>query len=316
MDLTGWTPIYSYLAGAQLMLDWGYTGKRRFTEPFFGDTTDQVNRDLAALLFRHQTTIEEASQWERRSPGLPPAGFIFHMSRCGSTLVSRMLAALPENRALSEPTALNAVTRAALLDDRIPRATLLDWLRTVVSLLGQPLDGETRYFIKLDCWHVLALPLVVEAFPRTPWVFLYRNPAEVLVSQARAPGAWTVPSALEPEVFGVERENVTAMPRNEYLARALSRICDAALRYRDCGRGLLVSYDELPDFATGHLLDHFGMTLMPVELERMRVASGDAKTPQMRFSDDRHAKRLAVTPAQQALVEQWLSPLFERLKNC
>jgi len=317
MDLTGWTPIYSYLAGGQLMLDWCYTGERRFTEPFFGDTVDQVNRDLAALLFRHQTTIEEASRRERRSPGMPPAGFIFHLSRCGSTLVSRMLAVLPENRVLSEPTALNTVMRAALLDESIPRATLLDWLRTVVSLLGRPLDGETRYCIKLDCWHTLALPLIVEAFPHTPWIFLYRNPAEVLVSQARAPGAWTVPSALEPEVFGVNRAGAIAMPRHEYLARALSRICDAALRHRDRGRGLLVNYDELPDFVTGRLPVHFGMSLTPVELERMRIAStADAKTPQMRFSDDRQAKRLALTPAQHTLVDLWLSPLFDRLENC
>ena len=101
-----------------------------------------------------------------------PAGFIFHMSRCGSTLVAQMLAALPENRVLSEPTAINAVIRAALLDARIPRATLVDWLRTVVGLLGCPLEGESRYFVKLDCWHVLALPLIVEAFPETPWIFL------------------------------------------------------------------------------------------------------------------------------------------------
>jgi hypothetical protein len=297
------------------MLDWCYTGARRFTEPFFGDTIDLVNRYLAALLFRHQTTLEEARQWERSRPGMPPAGFIFHMSRCGSTLVSRLLAALPENRVLSEPSPLNAVVRAALLDAQIPRATVLDWLRTVVSLLGRPLDGETRYFIKLDCWHVLALPLFAEAFSGTPWIFLYRNPAEVLVSQARAPGAWTVPTALEPRIFGVGREDV--LPRHEYVARALARICDAALRHRDCGRGLLVNYDRLPEFAYGRLLAHFGVTLSPPELELMKAASkADAKSPVMTFSGDRQAKRLACTPAIQVLVDRWLSALFERLEGC
>jgi hypothetical protein len=314
MDLTGWIPIYSYLARGQLMLDWCYTGARRFTEPFFGDTIDKVNRDLAALLFRHQTTIGEVRDWERSNPGMPPDGFVFHMSRCGSTLVARLLGALPENRVLSEPTALNAVVRAALVDGSIPRATLLDWLRTVVSLLGRPLDRETRHFIKLDCWHALALPLFVEAFPATPWIFLYRDPAEVLVSQVRAPGAWTVPSALEPEVFGVGRDDMP--PRHEYLARALGRICDAALRHRASGRGLLVNYDQLPEFAQGPLLSHFGVTLSPKDLERMSsVALADAKTPQLIFSDDRQEKRRAVTPAMQSLIDQWLAPLFESLKD-
>jgi len=314
MNLTGWTPIYSYFADAQLMLDWCYTGARRFTEPFFGDTIDQVNRDLAALLFRHQTTFAEARDWERRNPGMPPDGFVFHMSRCGSTLVARALGALPENRVLSEPTAVNAVVRRALVDASIPRGTLVEWLRTVVSLLGRPLDRETRYFLKLDCWHALALPLFVEAFPDTPWIFLYRDPAEVLVSQVRAPGAWTVASALEPEAFGMVWDDMP--PRHEYLARALAKICDAALRYRACGRGLLVNYDQLPEFALGPLLSHFGMTPTPADVERMSsVSSADAKTPQLIFTDDRPAKRRAVTPALQGLIDQWLSPLFESIKD-
>jgi hypothetical protein len=296
------------------MLDWCRTGKRRFTDAFFGDTIDQVNRDLAALLFRHQTAFETARQWDRVSPGMAPAGFIFHMSRCGSTLISRMLAALPENRVLSEPTPLNALVRAALLDASVPHATLLDWLRTVVSLLGRPVEGETRYFIKLDCWHALALPLIVEAFPATPWIFLHRNPAEVLVSQARAPGAWTVPGALEPEVFGVKPEDT--LPRHRYIARALARICEAAVLHRACGRGLLVNYDQLPEFVCGRLLSHFGMTLRPAEVDRMRLASRvNAKTPQITFSDDRQSKRLAVTPALQTVVDEWLSPVFERLET-
>jgi hypothetical protein len=314
MDLTGWTPIYSYFAEGQLMLDWCYTGARRFTEPFFGDTIDQVNRDMAALLFRHQTTFTEASDEERRNHGMTPDGFVFHMSRCGSTLMARMLGALPESRVLSEPTALNEVVRRALVDASIPRATLVEWLRTVVGLLGRPLARETRYFLKLDCWHVLALPLFVEAFPATPWIFLYRDPAEVLVSQVRAPGAWTVASALEPEVFGVARDDMP--PRHEYLARALGKICDAALRYRACGRGLLVNYDQLPEFARGPLLSHFGITPTPADLERMSsVSSADAKTPQLIFADDRQAKQQAVTPSLRALADQWLSPLFESIKD-
>ncbi len=316
MDLTGWTPMYAYFARGQLMLDWCRTGRRRFTESFFGDTIDQVTRDPAALLFRHQTSIDEGREWMRQRRGLTPAGFVFHVSRCGSTLVSQMLAALPENRVLSEPTALNAVMRAALVDAGIPRATLVDWVRTVVGLLGCPLEGESRYVIKLDCWHVLALPLMVEAFPNTPWIFLYRNPAEVLVSQARNPGAWTVASALEPEIFGVKAADVLGIPRREYVARALGCMYAAGLEHRGCGRGLLVNYDELPEFVWTGLLAHFGLTLPAAELARMRtVSQADAKTPQLIYSDDRQTKRLAVTCELEAIVDQWITAPFERLET-
>ncbi len=316
MNLAGWTPVYSYFASGQLMLDWCYTGQRRFTEPFFGDTVDVITRDPAALLFRHQTTMEEAAGWNSQHPGLSPSGFIFHMSRCGSTLTARMLAALPAHRVLSEPTPLNAVIRAALLDTAVPRATLLHWLRTLVSLLGCPLPGENRYFIKLECWHVLALPLIVEAFPAAPWIFLYRNPAEVLVSQARIPGAWTVPGALDPEIFGVPQEDVFALPRQEYVARALSRICEAALEHRHCGRGRLVNYSELPEFICSQLPGQFGLALSPADLDRMRSASSaDAKTPQLPYADDRQSKRSSVTPAIQVLVDRWLRSPFAGLEK-
>ena len=157
-----------------------------------------------------------------------------------------MLAASARNRVLSEPTALNGLFRAALLRPEIPRTTLIEWLRSLVSALGRPLEGESRFFIKLDCWHVLALPLIVEAFPETPWIFLHREAAEVLVSQDRSPGAWTVASALAPEAFGIGREEVQGKPLLEYKARTLAAMVAAALRYRECGRGRIVNYRELP----------------------------------------------------------------------
>jgi hypothetical protein len=298
------------------MLEWCYTGRLRFTEAFFGDTIDQVQWDLAALLFRHQTTLDEAKLWNRRCPGLPPSGFIFHMSRCGSTLVTQMLGALPRNRVLSEPTTLHGVIRAALLNTSVPRETVVDWLRTVVSSLGCPLEGETHYFVKFDAWHVLALPLIVKAFPETPWIFLYRDPAEVLVSQLRMPGAWTVVDALAPEAFGVEREIVFSIPRAEYIARGLAGLCAAALEHRECGRGLMVNYDRLPEFVCEGMLRHFGLALGEAELDLMRAASRrDAKMPGMEFAGDREVKRRAITPEIRELVEKWLSPLYERLER-
>jgi hypothetical protein len=316
MDLTGWTPSYAYFSRGQLLLDWCYTGTTRFTEPFFGDTIDRAQRDPGTLLFRHQTTLEEARQSNRFRPGMAPSGFIFHMSRCGSTLISQMLGALPENRVLSEPTPLNAVIRAALVDPELPREAVVDWLRTVVSALGCPLPGESRYFVKFDCWHVLALPLIVEAFPETPWIFLYREPAEVLVSQVRMPGAWTVSSALDPIVFGVRQENPWAIPRPEYVARGLACMCEAALDGRSLGRGLLANYAELPDFTCGTMLQHFGASLPAADVERMRSASrSDAKMPQMPFASDRDAKRQALTPALLEAVDRWLSPAYERLES-
>jgi hypothetical protein len=316
MDLNGWLPIYTYLAEKQLLLDWCYTGPRRFTEPFFPDTIDRVCSDYGVKLFRHQTTVAAAKKWVEMNPGLSPSGFIFHMSRCGSTLVSQMLGALPGSRMLSEPAAIHMPLRAGLLDYGVSRAEAIECLQTVVGALGRPLPGESRYFLKLDCWHVLALPFILEAFPTTPWIFLYRNPAEVLVSQVRAPGAWIVPSALEPELFGLSYEEFCSLPPYEYRARALSRICEAALDYSHLGRGMFVNYDQLPEIVWGDLVRHFDVRCDTTGIDLMRqAAQADAKTPQITFSNDRQAKREAVTPVIQATVDRLLTPWFDRLEE-
>ena len=40
-----------------------------------------------------------------------PSGFIFHMSRCGSTVISQMLAALAEHVVVSEAGPIDALAR-------------------------------------------------------------------------------------------------------------------------------------------------------------------------------------------------------------
>lgn len=316
MDLNGWLPIYTYRAEKQLMLDWCYTGPKRFTEPFFPDSIDRLCWDYGVKLFRHQTSASEAKEWVEANPGLAPSGFIFHMSRCGSTLVSQMLAALPRNRMLSEPAAIHLPLRAGLLDYGVSKAVAIECLQTVVRALGRPLPGESHYFLKLDCWHVLALPVIVGAFPATPWVFLYRDPAEVLISQVKMPGAWTVPSALEPELFGLSMAEFCSLPPYEYRARALAKICEAAVNYSNLGRSMFVNYDQLPEIVWGDLLRHFGVSCDQADAGLMRqAAQADAKTPQMAFSDDRQAKRGAVTPAIQATVDRLLTPVFDRLEG-
>jgi len=53
-------------------------------------------------LFCDRTPLAALGDYAASNPGIAPDGFIFHVSRCGSTLVSQMLAALPDSIVLSE----------------------------------------------------------------------------------------------------------------------------------------------------------------------------------------------------------------------
>jgi hypothetical protein len=239
-----------------------------------------------------------------------PDGIVFHMSRCGSTLVSEILAALPGTAVVAEDERLDGAIRRSDPDPGQERH--VEAVRAMVAGLGPDCPG--RYFVKLDCWHTLALPLLRAAFPTTPWCFVYRDPVEVLVSHARRPGMHVVPGLLPPELFGFSPDE-QAMPGPEYAARVLARIGEAVLEHWDVGGGLLVDYRELPDAVFTRILPHFGAEPDTAERQAMDAASRrDAKTPYESFVPDSEQKQREAGEAIRAAAAAHLAPIHARLE--
>ena len=106
-ELARWTPIRFDLSGAAPVVDWADLSEERFVEPFFDQTVARwASGPRARPLVR---TGLEALVALDNEPSLEPAGMIFHLSRCGSTLVSRLLGTLPGAVVLAEPSPLNAL---------------------------------------------------------------------------------------------------------------------------------------------------------------------------------------------------------------
>jgi gluconate kinase len=318
-DFCGWAPIWIYWQGSDPMVDWGYLGKRRFTRPFFAQTIEQCVRHPADLLFRHQTPLAQLETIARSQPGLPPTGFIFHMSRCGSTLISQMLAATTENIVLSEAGPIDNILRAQTGGVAISEDQRVQWLRWVVGVLAwRREEREKNVFIKFDCWHTLFLPLIQRAFPGVPWIFVYRDPLEVMVSHQRRRGGQMIPGVLEPELFGWELPGAKPTALNEYGARALAKICEAALAglSQENGKlGKLVNYRQLPDSIWPGLMEHWGVRFSAAETARMMAAAElNAKNPVLRFEPDSEAKNAEATPEIRALTREWLEGTHQKLE--
>src|SRR5688572_22366488 len=96
-QLEGWVPARFFWREGKPMVDWCYLGSQRFETGFFEQTIGKCMTRPFNLLFRQQTPIEVLEEWHEIRPGLKPTGLVFHMSRCGSTLVSQMLTAIPTN---------------------------------------------------------------------------------------------------------------------------------------------------------------------------------------------------------------------------
>jgi hypothetical protein len=315
-DFAGWMPIRLHWAQSGLMVDWAFMGNLRFTEPFFAQTVSESLRNPANLLFRSDTPIDMLGELNTQSPGIPPTGFIFHGSRCGSTLVAQMLAALPENIVISEAGPIDIVLRSHLHDPAISDEQRILWLRWLLNAFGQRrFAGEKSFFVKFDSWHALFLPLIQRAFPSVPWIFVYREPVALLLSHSRRMGGHVIPGVLEPALFGWDAQTATSMSLGEYGGRVLGRIYEAGLDQTTGGKGKLVNYEELPQIVWPDLMRYWGFDCAPQMPEAMsRVCRFHAKNPSQPFVADTDAKNRSVPDGMRQFAGQWLDGIYRQLE--
>jgi hypothetical protein len=305
-----WLPIRADWLDGQLYVRWSYFGKLPLREPFFEGSVQHCFLKPFNRLFGHATPISKVADWLTAHPGLPPRGFIFHMSRCGSTLVSQMLAASDRNLVVSEASPVDAVVRAKDIRPDLGDDQHAQWLTSIIAALGQSRCRERNFFIRMVSSHSLALPLFRRAFPSVPWIFLYRDPVEVLVSHLHSP-SMTTPAGNLAGLGGKNRMGVSP----ESIARDLAKICtSAARRYRE-GGGLLVNYRELPDALWSRILPHFGVSCDKSDRAAMAaVARYDAKAPSFVFAPDVEGKQQAATASIRAVASKHLGEVYRRLE--
>ena len=184
-----------------------------------------------------------------------------------------------------------------------------------MSAISQPRNGEQRLYVKLDAWHTFDLPLLRRAFPDTPWIFLYRNPIEVMVSAMKAPGMHLVPNLIDINIPGIEPAAAQHMPQPEYIARVLAAVLRCALQHLVPLGGKAFDYLRLPDVVFTDVAAHFQLTLGADQIAAMHAKTAfDAKTPQLFFEPDALIKQQQATADARALCAELLDPLYKQLQ--
>jgi len=157
--------------------------------------------------------------------------------------------------------------------------------------------------------------LIQRAFPNVPWIFLYRDPVEVMVSHQMRRGSQMIPGALEPALFGWDEEEARRMRWVEYGGRVLARIFHSGLEQAQTGRGKLVHYRQLPQFVWRELLPFCKVDCAPESVETMAgVVPFDAKNPLLPFAGDTLVKARGVTEEIRQAASQWLDGVYQRLE--
>lgn len=307
LNLHGWLPIRIWPVAGQWRVDWCWFSDTPLHQPFFRDAVEDALRLPFNQAFRRQTPLSALTEWQAQSPGLAPSAFILHASRCGSTLISQMLAGLDDHIVVSEPPPLDALLRSDLPAEERRAA-----ISGLLSAYGQRRGGkEQRLVIKLDAWNIGEWPLLQECFPDTPWLFVYRDPLEIAVSHLRRPGMHMVPGMLGDCVL---EDGLPFEGREDFIARRLGRLLEAGLAHcRDSG-GMVVNYSELPEAMGGRLAAFFGVSAE----QRQRVfatTTQHAKQPSQTFVADGEDKRREASALLQTRVQNCAQAPYDALET-
>jgi len=200
---------------------------------------------------------------------MKPTGFVFHESRCGSTLVANILAAFnpKESRVYSESA---PPSQAAQLFNMNDLENSIQLLRDVIYMMGRSNDPDERnLFFKIQSINSKKIHVFRKAFPQTPWIFVYREPVQVIMSHLKVAGQSRAvctrsrrnpASDLKALVKRVSGSDISNMSTEEFCAAHLATLCESALTEirLSNGKGKAVNYKNLPgqmdELIQGHFL--------------------------------------------------------------
>ncbi|KAF2509219.1 sulfotransferase family protein [Flavobacterium zhairuonense] len=241
--LFNWIPYKLVEKENEVYFEWIYLGEIKFEDPFFDETilrckSHKSNSKMVKVL----STAENLIEWSNEIESLPLKSLVFHVSRCGSTLLSQCLSTSSENIMISEGPII----------DEILRTNYFDWdkkvvlLKSVLKFLGQKRFPEQKYLIlKMDAWHIFKAAFFRSVFPKLPFALLYRNPNEVLKSHQKLPGMHMVPNIIPPDVFGITAKEVEERSFQQYGALVLEKYFQAFLDFHESDHNVtILNYNE------------------------------------------------------------------------
>ena len=318
-DFKGWLPVDAVVVDGRPGLLWMEMSGVELVEPFFQQTVERAKREKRAERF---TEFDVLLQVEKELDSVQPTGFIFHSSRCGSTLVANACRAVSNSIVLSEPNPIDKLIARFITDaDNPVKESLYSvFLRGVVHALGQRRTGrEEHLFIKFACCSFAQFERIKRIWPNVPWLFLYRDPVETIVSNMRNIPSWLIdnnPRVLSSIIGGDAGE----MSLEELCARTVGSLYSTAYNLAN-GNGMLLNYNQLSVPVIASILKFFNVNPSNEELETITRTSGvysKEASGTRAFTRDTHKKQKLASDLIREMSERWASEpyrLLEDLKN-
>jgi len=314
----GFLPVDAVVVDGRPGLQWMDMSGVSLAEPFFQQTVERLRADGRRELF---TEFDVLLQLEKELDSVEPTGFIFHSSRCGSTLVANACRAINNSIVLSEANAIDKLIARFITDPGDVKTSLYSiFLRGVVHALAQRRTGnEEHLFIKFGCCSFNQIERIKRIWPNVPWLFLYRDPVETIVSNLKDVPPWLLDDdrRVLASIVGKSAGEVAEMGLEELCARTIGSLFSTAQRVANGGQ-LLLNYKQLSVPVISSVLRFFKVSLSATELETIEHGSqiySKETSGKRQFVADTDAKQRFASDAVREVAAKWAVEPYELLEQ-
>lgn len=308
----GWMP-YRYDARTQSIYWCLPDGPAQ--EPFHDEYISRcLQRQVLNHYFRPRTSLVSMQGLDARMVaqflGRQPVGFIFHLSRCGSTLVSGCLSELDGTMVLSEPPVLTEL----MLDFTLSGEEKSQAIRGVLTAIAQAVPSHQKLVIKWNAWDLLQWDLLHDLYPQVPCVLLVRDPIEILASHHRQCGRHMSGDPALAQLAPVFALRTEKQPFISMLHHRIGVLQVLMTCMHDMHRLPVLRYDSLNIEALAHISHSFGIFTSNAGYARMATRlEQHAKALDQRFEPD-GAFKMAVFEARDRLyIQSQLGDIYMQL---
>src|SRR5262249_26969216 len=205
-------------------------------------------------------------------------------------------------------------------DSSVKESLYSVFLRSVVHVLGQRRSGsEQHLFIKFACTSFAQLERITRIWPRIPWIFLYRDPVETIVSNIDDPPTWLLDDdwRVLSSIIGAKPSDVAAMSLEERCARSIGSFYSRAVALAN-DRSMLLNYNQLSVPVISSVLEFFKVSPSAQEREAIARASGvyaKEVSGTRPFVADVDAKQKLASDLVREMAGRWANDPYRRLEE-
>lgn len=296
---------------------------------------DPFELDLKKIVYLARQRDEQVQQsgTQKVPKVLNTTAVAFHESRCGSTLVANAMIAMDpqKHRTYSEsgpPVSAMHVCGENFSLCSIEQAAMI--LRDTMYMMSRTDDPlEERVFFKFQSVTSRSIPVFKRAFPDVPWMYVYRDPVQVMMSHVKddrklkhAVCTRSMRGRPPEDLKGIVKRqgrHLKDLEPVEYCAAHLATLTESAVNNLN-DMAIPVNYNKLPDMLWQTIMPKiFGRSLTQKEIDNMTEISHDYSKGRGKMAGEFHAdskqKEKAASDEVRMAAKTFLQESYDKLND-